>query len=64
LTLPPGALLGELLEHLGALALRVFDGDDVAELYDDGLLRGRGRGERECEQSGYPPADLHDVLQN
>ena len=34
-----GALLGELLEVLGALALRRVDGDDVAELDDDRLLR-------------------------
>ena len=36
-----GALLGELLELLGALALRRVLGDDVAELDDDRLLRVR-----------------------
>ena len=42
-----GAFLGELLEILGALALGRIDGNDVAELDDDGLLRDSKRRERE-----------------
>ena len=41
-----GALLGELLEVLGALALRRVDGDDVTELDDDRLLRERAAATR------------------
>ena len=37
-----GALLGQLLEALGALALGRVDGDDVAELDDDRRLRSHG----------------------
>jgi hypothetical protein len=58
-----GALLGELLEVFGALALRRVGGDDVAELDDDRLLAERGRGsERERGRGGRREkrASIHD----
>jgi hypothetical protein len=39
-----GPLFGEFLEILGSLALGRVDGDDMAELDDDRLLRVRRQG--------------------
>ena len=59
-----GALLGDLLEVLGGLALGRVDRDDVAELDDDRLLRVRRRPStraRRCDHAESPIAcSFHD----
>src|SRR5690242_10591692 len=57
-----GALFGELLEILRSLSLRRIDGDDVAELDDDRLLRERRGAERKQSRRGERDgeAKLHD----
>ena len=59
-----GALLGELLEVLGALALGRVDGDDVAELDDDRLLGHGDAGRRQHRRRGgdHNKTQLHAFL--
>src|SRR5207237_1155563 len=58
-----GALLGKLLELLGALALRRIERDDVAELDDCGLLcERRAEGEHGRDRNSNEDAELHRYL--
>jgi hypothetical protein len=57
------ALLGELLELLGALALRRVDRDDVTELDDDRPLRRSDADDRHHRRGsrGEHESDLHET---